>query len=653
MRFAAVVAAAIAGAALVTLGAQSGKPELSVVLTSPLGRTGISGPVRIVARVTQEKEATLSPVQFFVDGKLLGEDKDGPPYAIEWVDDNPFEKRELVVQVADSRGNTAKDTVELKPIEVVDSTSVASVLLEATVTDNRGRPINNLKAEDFEVFEDDEPQKLDLASPDTIPATYTLLVDSSQSMSRRMDFVRDAAKALPERLRPQDQVIVVPFTTKLGSVTGPTQDRETIASAITSIHSTGGTAILNSLAAVAQQIRSVPGRHIIVLITDGYDENSNLAYEKSLDDIKGTQATVYVVGVAGTAGISMKGEDLLKRLAKETGGQAFFPSREFQLSDINGLIASDVQQRYVLTYTPSNQVQDGSWRTITLKTSNPDYGIKVRPGYFSPAPPPVKPQLDLIIRDTNKQFIDVSADDLVVVEDGVEQSIEVFSESLTPVSLMMVLDSSGSMKKDATQVIEAAKSFVDALPKKDKLALMTFADKVDLAHDLTTLREWTMQAIVKYQTVGGTALWDALVESITHLKKAEGQRAVVVLTDGRDENNAGNAAGSTHTFDDVLKAIKGNADTRIYTIGLGPNVDRPKLEKVAEDSGGESYFPAEVGALAAEYRRILENLRRRYTISYTSTNFRRDGAWRKVEIKSKRDGIVIESKGGYFGPKEK
>ena len=166
------------------------------------------------------------------------------------------------------------------------------------------------------------------------------------------------------------------------------------------------------------------------------------------------------------------------------------------------------------------------------------------------------------------------------------------------------------------------------------------------------MREWTMQAIVKYQTVGGTALWDALVESITHLKKAEGQRAVVVLTDGRDENNAGNAAGSTHTFDDVLKAIKSNVDTRIYTIGLGPNVDRPKLEKVADDSGGESYFPAEVGALAAEYRRILENLRRRYTISYTSTNFRRDGAWRKVEIRSKRDGIVIESKGGYFAPKE-
>ncbi|HEX5216241.1 MAG TPA: Ig-like domain-containing protein, partial [Vicinamibacterales bacterium] len=71
--------AAVVAAGLVTLSAQSAKPELSVVLTSPLGRTGITGPVRIVARVTQEKEATLSPVQFYVDGKLLGEDKDGPP----------------------------------------------------------------------------------------------------------------------------------------------------------------------------------------------------------------------------------------------------------------------------------------------------------------------------------------------------------------------------------------------------------------------------------------------------------------------------------------------------------------------------------------------------------------------------------------------
>jgi Ca-activated chloride channel family protein len=129
----------------------------------------------------------------------------------------------------------------------------------------------------------------------------------------------------------------------------------------------------------------------------------------------------------------------------------------------------------------------------------------------------------------------------------------------------------------------------------------------------------------------------------------EGRRAVVVMSDGRDENNPGTAPGSKRTFDDVLAVLK-DSDALVYTIGLGPNVDRTPLETLARSSGGESYFPLDVTTLAGEFQRVLEDLRRRYVISYTSTNPMRDGAWRKVEISAKREGIVIESKGGYFAP---
>jgi VWFA-related protein len=86
---------------------------------------------------------------------------------------------------------------------------------------------------------------------------------------------------------------------------------------------------------------------------------------------------------------------------------------------------------------------------------------------------------------------------------------------------------------------------------------------------------------------------------------------------------------------------------------MGPNVDREKLQEIAERSGGEAYFPENVASLDAEYRRVLENLRRRYVISYTSTNSTHDGAWRTVEIRSRRDGVVIESRGGYFAPDDR
>ena len=626
-----------------------GQQTLSVQITSPLGRTGISGPTRIVARVSSAPGTVVSAVQFFVDGHLIGEDTDGAPFAVEWVDDNPFAPREISVTVADSRGENARDSILLRPLEISETTSVSSVLLEPSVIDATGRPVNDLQASDFTVLEDGVPQTLDLAVPDQMPATYTLLIDASQSMNRRMDFVRDAARALPGLLRPNDQVIVAPFTTAIGTVTGPTKDRTTIADAIGGIDAHGGTAILNVLADLAPRLRGIDTRQIIVLMTDGYDENSDLAFERALETVRSAKATVYVIGIGGVAGISLKGEALMKRLAAETGGRAFFPSREIDLSQVQGLIAADVQQRYVITYTPSNQALDGTWRAITVKTSDPNHIVRARTGYFAPAPPPIRPQIELTIRDLNRQPVDVSLEDLVVLEDGVEQSVEAFQEAIAPVSVVLVLDSSGSMKRDADAVMEAARSFVRALPTKDSLAVMTFADVPMMVQDLSTDRGSSLAAIDEYRAVGGTALYDALNDSLTRLRRIEARRVVVVLTDGRDENNPGTAPGSAHTLADVL-ALQKEVGASIFGIGLGPKVDRATIERLAQESGGESYFPEDVSTLAAEYRRVLETLRRRYVITYTSTNSARDGQWRKVEVRSRRPDIVIGGQIGYFAP---
>jgi len=320
---------------------------LSIQITSPLGRTGISGAVRIVARIVSAPGSTLSKVTFYVDGKLVGEDADGPPYAVEWVDENPFEAREITVQVADSLGNAAKDSVDLKPLQINETTSVSAVLVEPLVLDPKGRSVKGLTAKDFQLVEDNIPQTLQQAIPDPIPATYTLLIDASQSMSRRMDFVRDAAREFPLHLRPKDDVMVVPFTKSLGVVTGPTQDRDTITGAIDAIDAKGGTAILDCLASVARQLKQVPSRHVIVLITDGYDEDSGTAFDKSLAAIKADGSTVFVVAIGGVAGISLQGEDLLRRIATETGGRAFFPLRERQRAVLGerGVDAADAGEQ--------------------------------------------------------------------------------------------------------------------------------------------------------------------------------------------------------------------------------------------------------------------------------------------------------------------
>ena len=622
---------------------------LSVRITSPLGRLGVPGTLRIVAQIKADPRAALSPVQFYVDGELLSSVASGPPYAVEWVDENPFEPREISVAVADSLGNTARDRVELAPLEVAEITDVARVLIDTTVQDRSGRYIDSLDAHNFRVFEDGVPQVVDLAQKEELPATFALLIDSSQSMSRRIGFVRETAYRLSGYLRPRDRMLVVPFSTSLGPITGPTNDQPTVTESIGRIESKGGTAILDSLIEIAPLLGAIQGRRAVVLITDGYDEHSGRDFEEALSAMKSVHATVYVVGIGGVAGISLQGERFLKRLAAETGGRAFLPSREEELEAVNDLLASDVQKRYLLSYTPSNQTLDGKWRAVSVETGDSTHTVRARPGYFAPKPPPIRASIEFTITDAERRFVEIDVDDLLVTEDGVAQTVDVFHEAVTPVSIMLALDASGSMRKWADTAKAAAETFVDAIRPQDALGLITFADSSQMVADLATDRAQARQAIAAYVPRGGTALYDAIGDSLGRLSKTDGRRAVIVVTDGRDEDNAGTKPGSVRTFDEVAAAARA-VDAIIFAIGVGQNVDRDLLARLAENSGGEAYFPEDVSLLEADYQRILEHLRRRWIIGYESSNPTRDGGWRPVQIGLKNGSAVVRSRGGYFAP---
>jgi len=650
-RISAALAVALAASAFVHQGISAGSVPLAVRITSPLGRTGLPGKVRIVAQIQVDPEAVLQPVQFFVDGVLLSSDSDGPPFAAEWVDDNPFEPKQLKVEVADDHGNIARDAVSLKPLEIYETSQVTSVLLEATVQDKGGRSVPNLEPSNFRVRENGVPQILEQARREALPATFALLIDSSQSMSRRMDYVKGAASRLTGYMAAGDRMLVVPFSRHILPVTGPTNDRKTIEEAIGSIAARGGTAILDSLIEIAPHFRDVEGRRVIVLVTDGYDENSESHFDEALQAVKEAQATVYVVGIGGVAGISLKGERFLRKLAAETGGRVFLPSRDEDLAAAHDALAADVHNRYLLTYTPSNQEIDGSWRAIDLAASDPTYVVRTRKGYFAPKPAPVRASLEFTVTGTDDQLIDIGAEDLTVVENGVEQTVDTFQESVSPVSIVLALDASGSMRKAAPVAQEAARRFVRALRPEDQLATLLFADTSELAHELSADRQLSLSAIDKYQSKGGTALYDALADSLLRLKAIEGRRVVVVVTDGRDEDNPGTGPGSSRTFEDVLKYAK-EIDAVVYGIGIGAKVDRQVLETLATASGGQAYFPEDVSGLDEPYRRVVEHLRRRWVLAYTSTDPKRNGAWRPVEIRTHSPNAVVRSRGGYFAPEK-
>lgn len=645
-RRAAVVFAALLGALTV---APAAAQTASVRITSPLGRTGVPGVIRVVAQVQTEAARGVVPVHFFVDGTSIGDDTDGPPYVVEWEDANPYEAREIRVDLEDGKGGMVSDTVRLPALEVIEETSISSVLIEATVLDDRNRYVSTLGKDDFRLAEDGVTQLLDLVQLQTLPTTFTLLIDASQSLHRRIDMVKAAARRLASQLRAGDRVIVAPFRVAVESTTGPTDDGPTIADAISAIDARGGTAILDALATVPDMFAHVEGRHVVVLLTDGYDERSATSYQDAMTALQRLQATVYVVGIGGVAGISLKGETLLKRIAAQMGGRAFFPIREEQLPDVHTAVAADAYHRYVISYTPGKQDADGSFRAITLTTANPTLRVRAREGYFAPRPPPVRPTLEFSATYAPGAVTSLAAGDLVVVEDGVLQRVESFEEAVAPISVAMVLDVSGSMRRALPTAQAAARTFVTSMRPTDPLALVRFADRVVVEHDFSERREATLEGIDRLQAVGGTALWDALHDSMQMMQTRPGRRAIVLLSDGRDENNPGTAPGSSHTLADVLTLVR-ETDTIVYAIGLGTNVDRPALERIAQLSGGTATFPEEATLLEGEYRRVLEALRQRYVLGYTSTNSKRDGAWRNVVIAARPDGVNLRSAGGYRAP---
>ncbi len=473
--------------------------DISVRITSPLGRTGTPGTIRIVAQVKPQKGQTVSEVRFSVDGKPQGSVTAGPPYSVEWTDSNPFERRVIVVEAKGTDGEVGRDQVVLDPYELSEITEVTSVLVDAAIYDKAGRPVKGMTASDFVLEEDGKPQKPDLVAQEAIPTTFAVLVDGSQSMSRNIDFVQEAAGRLATYLRPRDRVIVAPFSLRLRAITGPTNDRRTIAEAVQAITAEGGTALRDSMIDLAGRLSTTPGRRVIILITDGYDENSRASLEDAVTAVKAQGITVYCVGIGGVAGISLKSHNELKQIASATNGKYFFPSRPDQLPDVYDVLASDAQLRYLISYTPANQRRDGTWRTIAVRPHAPDLMVKARPGYFAPKPPPVKPALEFTAMDLQSRFLEVTKDDLIVVEDGVEQKIDTFQEATTPVMMVLALDQSGSMKRSADQVVEAATAFVGALRPEDWLGVITFADRSMVAHGMTQERESTLQAIAAYR----------------------------------------------------------------------------------------------------------------------------------------------------------
>ena len=296
-----------------------------------------------------------------------------------------------------------------------------------------------------------------------------------------------------------------------------------------------------------------------------------------------------------------------------------------------------------------------------------------------PSPPPpatpgaqnqshaIKNVVDLVVLhttvvDEKGNFVpDLTRDNFRVFEDKIEQKVSVFSKEDVPVTMGLVIDNSGSMKEKRPQVNEAALSFVRTSNKQDEVFVVNFNDEyyLDLDEDFTSNPEELHEALEKIDTRGSTALYDATVASLDHLKKGhKDKRVLLVITDGDDD-------ASSKSFAYTLKvAVESNAV--IYAIGVFSDDDRKNQKKMvrkstkdltelAEATGGLAFFPARLEDVDPVCVQVARDIRNQYTLGYYPTNTATDGTFRAVKVdlvEPKGKGkLSLRTRSGYYARK--
>ena len=261
-----------------------------------------------------------------------------------------------------------------------------------------------------------------------------------------------------------------------------------------------------------------------------------------------------------------------------------------------------------------------------------------------------------VVDDRGKFADGLKQENFRVFEDKVEQKLAVFKREDVPVSMGLVIDNSGSMRDKRPRVNEAALTLVQASNPQDEAFVVNFNDDyyLDLDKDFSSSVPELKEALERIDSRGSTALYDAIIGSLDHLKKAhKDKRVLLVVTDGEDNT-------SRNSLEKAVREIQ-KTDTVIYTIGLlseekGKAKTKAKkaLKEIADASGGLAYFPENVEDVHNICDQVAHDIRNQYILAYYPTNTRRDGTYRAVGVEvippRGRGKLAARTRNGYYAP---
>jgi Ca-activated chloride channel homolog len=270
------------------------------------------------------------------------------------------------------------------------------VQLDVKVTDQSGRPVAGLTRNDFAVYEDKVSQSIESVSSEEAPLSMGLVIDTSTSMRAKIYTVSEAARGLIGQMRPDDEAFLAQFKTEAELLQEFTSNRRELVDALGHLTVNGGTALLDAIIATADHAheKGKRRRKALVVITDGLEKNSSVKEKEVIEVMKEDEVQLYLVGFVDKVepgdlfgrSPAKKAKDLLTRLAEDSGGRGFFPTDASETPAIAAQIAKDLREQYVISYYPSNDKHDGSFRSVRVAIDHRDNRkliARTRQGYYA------------------------------------------------------------------------------------------------------------------------------------------------------------------------------------------------------------------------------------------------------------------------------
>jgi Ca-activated chloride channel family protein len=267
--------------------------------------------------------------------------------------------------------------------------------------------------------------------------------------------------------------------------------------------------------------------------------------------------------------------------------------------------------------------------------------------------------LSVTVADTDRKLVSgLDRGDFQIFEDGVLQEIATFAKDPQPIALSILLDTSTSMERKLPIAQEAASGFVRQLGPRDLAQIIDFDTHPEILQSFTSDKPALELAVRKTQVGGSTALYNALYIALTELKHVRAaaaadirRQAIIVLSDGEDTS-------SLIGYEEVLDSAK-RSEVSVYAVGLRSKRDHPSgdfneaeyvLRTLSQETGGRVFYVDDVSQLPGIYQQISDELANQYLIGYVSKNLKRDGAWRRIVVRTTHPGTSARTKSGYFAP---